>query len=322
MMSGRGLSHTGGTLDKLEAIPGFRTRLSLEEMRRVLRDTRCVMIGQTDEIAPADRRLYALRRHRHGRAFRSSARRSKQEDRRRDRALVLDVKVGAARSRKPKRTRARSPSGCAGLRPVTASRRGPADVHGGPARADRGNANEVIESIETLKGKGPRMWRACPSVWRRGCSSVRASRRTMGTRSVGADGAHERRRAGGISCDGRRAGRRSQGRGRLYRLPSVRHREPWVAPGPVVGRMDAELVGRAAVALGAGRDRADAAVDPAVGIDIVAPVGAKVQAKDPVLMICCAAPDRVAAARALLDRAIDITAAPPVSRPLVIGTVK
>src|SRR6478672_1337440 len=61
MMSGRGLGHTGGTLDKLEAIPGFRTRLSLEEMRRVLRDTHCVMIGQTDEIAPADRRLYALR---------------------------------------------------------------------------------------------------------------------------------------------------------------------------------------------------------------------------------------------------------------------
>ncbi len=61
MMSGRGLGHTGGTLDKLEAIPGFRTRLSLDEMRRVLRDTRCVLIGQTDEIAPADRRLYALR---------------------------------------------------------------------------------------------------------------------------------------------------------------------------------------------------------------------------------------------------------------------
>ena len=61
MMSGRGLGHTGGTLDKLEAIPGFRTRLSLDEMRRVLRQTGCALIGQTDEIAPADRRLYALR---------------------------------------------------------------------------------------------------------------------------------------------------------------------------------------------------------------------------------------------------------------------
>src|SRR6476646_9184431 len=61
MMSGRGLGHTGGTLDKLEAIPGFRTRLSLDEMRGVLRRTGCALIGQTEEIAPADRRLYALR---------------------------------------------------------------------------------------------------------------------------------------------------------------------------------------------------------------------------------------------------------------------
>ena len=61
MMSGRGLGHTGGTLDKLESIPGFRTQLTLDEMRAVLRKTRCVLIGQTAEIAPADRRLYALR---------------------------------------------------------------------------------------------------------------------------------------------------------------------------------------------------------------------------------------------------------------------
>ncbi len=62
MMSGRGLGHTGGTLDKLESIPGFRTRLSLDEMRRGRSRRRgCAMIGQTDEIAPADKKLYALR---------------------------------------------------------------------------------------------------------------------------------------------------------------------------------------------------------------------------------------------------------------------
>src|SRR5437867_9460739 len=58
MMSGRGLGHTGGTLDKLESIPGFRVDLSLAEMKRALARTRCVMIGQTAEIAPADKRLY------------------------------------------------------------------------------------------------------------------------------------------------------------------------------------------------------------------------------------------------------------------------
>src|SRR5262245_626405 len=61
MMSGRGLGHTGGTLDKLEAIPGFRVNLSLDEMRVALRKTGCAMIGQTSEIAPADKKLYALR---------------------------------------------------------------------------------------------------------------------------------------------------------------------------------------------------------------------------------------------------------------------
>src|SRR5438132_4465543 len=61
MMSGRGLGHTGGTLDKLEAIPGFRVGLSLDEMKRALRTTGCALIGQTSEIAPADKKLYALR---------------------------------------------------------------------------------------------------------------------------------------------------------------------------------------------------------------------------------------------------------------------
>src|SRR5207244_6011357 len=61
MMSGRGLGHTGGTLDKLEAIPGFRVNLSLDEMRTALERVGCVMIGQTSEIAPADKKLYALR---------------------------------------------------------------------------------------------------------------------------------------------------------------------------------------------------------------------------------------------------------------------
>src|SRR6476469_5940536 len=61
MMSGRGLGHTGGTLDKLESIPGFRTALTLDELRRSVRAIGCALIGQTSEVAPADRKLYALR---------------------------------------------------------------------------------------------------------------------------------------------------------------------------------------------------------------------------------------------------------------------
>src|SRR6185436_3884201 len=85
------------------------------------------------------------------------------------------------------------------------------------------------------------------------------------------------------------------------RLPTVEGREPWRAPrSGVVARLDAELVGRAAVALGAGRDRVDATVNHAVGLDVVAPVGARVRQGDPVLVIASDEPDRRATAHALL----------------------
>jgi pyrimidine-nucleoside phosphorylase len=326
MMSGRGLGHTGGTLDKLEAIPGFRTRLSLEEMRRVLRDTHCVMIGQTDEIAPADRRLYALRDvtgtvESIPLICASILSKKIAEG---IGALVLDVKVGRGAFMKTEADARQLAEWLCGI----ATRNGvktEALLTSMEAPLGRavGNANEVIESIETLKGKGPADLESL---------SVRlAARMLVGAGIAKDDGDAERRvrtaLTSGAGLEAFRAIVAAQGGDPRVvddydRLPSVRHREPWVAPrAGFVARMDAELVGRAAVALGAGRDRADAAVDPAVGIDIVAPVGSKVQAKDPVLMIGCAAPDRVAAARALLDRAIEIAPAPPVSRPLVIGTV-
>ena len=143
-----------------------------------------------------------------------------------------------------------------------------------------GNANEVIESIETLKGKGPADLESL---------SVRLAARMLVLAGIAKDDADAERRvrtalASGagrreVPRDHRRAGRRSRVSTTTVGCRG-RHREPWLAPrAGFVGRMDAELVGRAAVALGAGRDRADAAVDPAVGIDIVAPVGAKVQAK-------------------------------------------
>ena len=327
MMSGRGLGHTGGTLDKLEAIPGFRTRLSLDEMRRVLGDTRCVMIGQTDEIAPADRRLYALRDvtgtvESIPLICASILSKKIAEG---IGALVLDVKVGRGAFMKTEADARQLAEWLCGI----ATRNGvrtEALLTSMEAPLGRavGNANEVIESIETLKGKGPEDLESL---------SVRLAARMLVGAGIAGDEAEAERRvrtalANGAGLEAFRAIVAAQGGDPRVlddydRLPSVRHREPWVAPrAGFVSRMDAELVGRAAVALGAGRDRADAAVDPAVGIDIVAPLGSKVQAKDPVLVIACAAPDRVAAARALLDRAIEIADAPPAARPLVIGTVR
>jgi len=104
MMSGRGLGHTGGTLDKLEAIPGFRTRLSLDQMRRALDRRRCAMIGQTAEIAPADKRLYSARRHRHGREHSADLRvHPEQEDRGRDRRVGHGCEGGPRRVHEDRR---------------------------------------------------------------------------------------------------------------------------------------------------------------------------------------------------------------------------
>ena len=327
MMSGRGLGHTGGTLDKLEAIPGFRTRLSLDEMRRVLRETRCVMIGQTDEIAPADRRLYSLR---DVTATVESiplicASILSKKIAEGIGALVLDVKVGRGAFMKTEADARQLAEWLCGI----ATRNGVKTEAlltsmESPLGRAVGNANEVIEAIETLKGRGPDDLEML---------SVRLAARMLVCAGIAADDedAEQRVRAAlssGAGLEAFRAIVAAQGGDPAViddyrRLPSVGHREPWVSPrAGIVGRIDAELVGRAAVALGAGRDRADAAVDPAVGIDIVAPVGTAVRANDPVLVIACAAADRIAAARALLDRAVEIVDAPPAAHPLVIGTVQ
>jgi thymidine phosphorylase len=171
-----------------------------------------------------------------------------------------------------------------------------------------GNASEVIESIETLKGRGPRDLEAL---------SVRLAARMLVLAGLadGTDSAEARVReaiASGAGVERFREIIEAQGGDPRViddygRLPACRHREAWTAArdGVVTG-LDAELVGRAAVALGAGRDRADAAVDPAVGIEIAAPVGAPVQAGDPVLILACDDADRIAAARALLATAVTI----------------
>jgi thymidine phosphorylase len=97
---------------------------------------------------------------------------------------------------------------------------------------------------------------------------------------------------------------------------------PWAAPRDgVVAAMDAELVGRAAVALGAGRDRADAAVDQRVGNDNDAPVGTAVRTGDAVVTIACDTPSRVEAARRLLDQAIVIGDTAPTPPPIVLETI-
>ena len=327
MMSGRGLGHTGGTLDKLEAIPGFRTRLTIEEMRGALRKTGCALIGQTDAIAPADRKLYALRDVTGtvesiplicGSILSKKIAEGIG-------ALVLDVKVGRGAFMKTEDDARQLATWLAGI----AERNGvrteamltSMDM---PLGRAVGNANEVIESIETLKGRGPRDITDL---------SVRLAARML-VLSGGAPGDAEadarvrQALASGAGLEKFRDIIAIQGGDPKVvddygRLPSAAHREGWRAPrNGIVARLDAELIGRAAVALGAGRDRADAAVDPAAGIDIVAPAGTRVRAGEPVVVLACSDAARARAARALVDEAVVIGDDAPAERPLVIDTIR
>jgi len=159
MISGRGLGHTGGTLDKLESIPGFNTSLSLKDFRRVLGECGMALIGQTAEIAPADKKIYALRDatstvENIGLICASIMSKKMAEG---IDALVLDVKTGSGAFMQKEEAAVR----LAEVMVDTAKRMGKKAVAlitdmDQPLGRFAGHSNEVIESIEVLKGNGPK----------------------------------------------------------------------------------------------------------------------------------------------------------------------
>ena len=186
MISGRGLGHTGGTLDKLESIPGFDTALSLVDFRRVLKDCGMSLIGQTSEIAPADKKIYALRDvtstvENVGLICASIMSKKLAEG---IDALVLDVKTGSGAFMSKQEDAVL----LAEVMVDTARRMGKKCVAlltdmDQPLGRMAGHSNEVIESIEVLHGKGPADLRELSSP--RGCfSSVIAPNRSMKAASL------------------------------------------------------------------------------------------------------------------------------------------
>ena len=326
MMSGRGLGHTGGTLDKLESIPGFRTRLSLDETRQVLAKTGCALIGQTEEIAPADRRLYALRDvtgtvESIPLICASILSKKIAEG---IGALVMDVKVGRGAFMKTLDDARQLATWLVGI----AERNGVRTEAlltsmDAPLGRAVGNANEVAESIETLKGRGPRDIETL---------SVRLAARMLLLAGIADSDATAEQRVrealtSGAGLEKFRDIIAAQGGDPRVvddpgRLPQPSHVEVWAATSSgIVSGIDAELVGRAAVALGAGRDRAEAPVDAAAGIDVLMPVGSAIKQGDPVFRVMCSDATRAATARALLDRAVTIGDRPPAEAALVLEEI-
>jgi pyrimidine-nucleoside phosphorylase len=327
MMSGRGLGHTGGTLDKLESIPGFRVQLTADEMMTALRANGYCLIGQSAEVAPADKVLYALRDVTgtiESIPLISASIMSKKIAEGID-ALVLDVKCGSGAFMKSAPEAQRLATSLvaigrsAGLH--TEAVITPMDV---PLGRTVGNALEVIECLDVLRGEGPgdlievTFDLAARMLLLGKVARDRADAEEQVHRAV----------ASGAALDRLRRIIRTQGGDEWVvddpsRLPQAPERELIRADrqGYVTG-LDAALLGRAAVALGAGRDRVDDRVDPAVGIVVHAPPGAPVSAGEAVLELHYRDRGRLDAARPLAQQAIVVSEAAPQAAAAILAEVR
>ena len=326
MMSGRGLGHTGGTLDKLEAIPGFRVNLSLDEMKRALRTTGCAMIGQTAQIAPADKKLYALRDVTatvESIPLISASIMSKKIAEGID-ALVLDVKTGSGAFMKTEADSRRLAESLVSIGKASGVRtRAIITDMDSPLGLAVGNALEVIECLDVLKGNGPSDLVEI---------SVELTARVLMLGQVARDRSDAERRVRDAIGSGAGLERFRQivetqgGDPRIVdeydRLPHVADRHVIVAPrAGYVARIDAERVGRGSVLLGAGRNRVEDPVDFAVGVVLKAKPGDEVRSGAPLLDVHYRDRRTLEAAVALLDRAVTIADERPVGRPLIVAEV-
>jgi pyrimidine-nucleoside phosphorylase len=292
MISGRGLGHTGGTLDKLESIPGFRTDLSVARFRELVRTLRCGLIGQTAEIAPADKKLYALRDVTatvECIPLIVSSILSKKLAEGID-GLVLDVKWGSGAFMRTledaeQLAEALVQVGTGAGKQVVARL---TDMNQ-PLGRMVGNALEVAESLDVLEGGGPADLRemtlelGAEMLVLGGVATELAEARVRLERLLDSGAARER--FGEIieaqHGDPRVLDDRS-------RLPTAPVRVPVLAESPgVLSGMDCAEVGRAASGLGAGRARAEDVIDPAVGLEMHVRVGDAVAVGQPLATLHC-----------------------------------
>jgi pyrimidine-nucleoside phosphorylase len=326
MISGRGLGHTGGTLDKLEAIPGFRVNLSLTEFRVALAAVGCGLIGQTEEIAPADKKIYALRdvtgTVESIPLITASILSKKLAEG--IGGLVLDVKVGSGAFMKDLASATKLAESL-----LTIGRRMGKNVVALLTQMDQplgravGNALEVAEAIETLHGGGPEDFRTlCQELaaWMLllggGAGDLAGARRQF-DELIGSGSAAEK-----FAQIIERQGGDARVVGDPQRLPQARHQTPFVLAGDgYLERIEAERVGRAAMALGAGRQQMQDRIDPAVGLMLHKKVGDRVAAGEPVATLHSNDPDRLPGAQAHLQGAFSLGARAPAPSLLVLRTL-
>jgi pyrimidine-nucleoside phosphorylase len=323
MISGRGLGHTGGTLDKLEAIPGFNVNLSLEEFRRVLRECGMALIGQTAEIAPADKKIYALRDvtstvENIGLICASIMSKKLAEG---IDALVLDVKTGTGAFMKKEEDSIR----LAEVMVETGKRMGKKVVAlitgmDEPLGRMAGHSNEVYESVEVLKGRGPADLRDLSlelSAWMF----------YLGERAKSVE--EGRHLAGGMVATGQgleklRQGIRLQGGDERVvdepqRLPQARFRADVISSvSGYITATNCEQFGTALAMLGGGREKKEDKIDHAVGLEFHKRIGDSVGKSEKLVTIHYNSDAKLAEAKTLIAGSYVIgQSAPSEKRPLI-----
>jgi pyrimidine-nucleoside phosphorylase len=325
-MSGRGLGHTGGTLDKLESIPGFRVALTIDEFKRQLREIGTAIIGQTASLAPADKKLYALRDVTatvESMPLIAASVMSKKLAEGSD-ALVLDVKCGDGAFMK-----ALPDARALAQSMVTIGRhagvRTEAFVTGmeAPLGHAIGNALEIIECLETLKGRGPAEL----------IDVVRRLAARMVTLGGAADADAAPAQVDAALASGRALTKlsdmieRQGGNPRIVDdyalLPAVPTRAAFVAPrSGYVAALRAEPLGIASNVLGAGRSQVGDPVDHAVGLVVRADLGDQVKAGDVLIDLHHRDGRGLEAAQRLCAGAVQISDQPPARRAHVLDEVR
>jgi thymidine phosphorylase len=312
--AGRGLGHTGGTLDKMEAIPGWRSTLSGEEAMAILRTSGAVINAAGPDLAPADRKLYALRDITgtvESIPLIASSIMSKKIAEGTG-ALVLDVKVGSGAFMKDldqARTLAETMVGLGAAHAVrTVALLTQMDV---PLGRTAGNALEVVESVEVLAGGGP------TDVIE---LTLRLAQEMLELVGIDVDPAEVL--ADGRAMDAWRELVRAQGGDPLALLPRATEIE--LVPAPATGtlsRLDAMAVGMAAWRLGAGRARKEDAVSMTAGVVWRATVGDQVVQGQPLLELHLDDASRLPSALQALEGAIEVSPTPAAAPELVLARV-
>jgi pyrimidine-nucleoside phosphorylase len=322
MISGRGLGHTGGTLDKLESIPGFRVGLSLKEFRETLRKCGLGLIGQTPEIAPADRKLYALRDVTatvESLPLIASSIMSKKMAEGID-ALILDVKTGdGAFMKKFEDSKALAEAMVRIGRGMGKKVSALITDMEQPLGRTVGNALEVKESVETLQGHGPKDLESLSlelAAWMLHLGGIAPGLEAARTRvrDALASGAGLRKFQEVIGLQG--------GDPRVCddtaRLPQARETIELrsEAEGRIAG-IACRAVGHAAMLLGAGRETVDSRVDPAVGVVLHKKVGDPVREGESLMTLHVNERGRLEEATRLLRQAVHVAREAPPAPPLV-----